>query len=102
MERNTLFYLKKATYPKLIKMLFANMGINVEPKTVSSLQDKHIEFGCQTLTDILGISNERPRVIEMKSIPIIDGFVYDKTISLHTNRHDFAHGAKIRIQNLLI
>jgi hypothetical protein len=52
MGRNTLFYLKKATYPKLIKMLFANMGINVELKTVSSLQDKHVEFSCQTLTDI--------------------------------------------------
>jgi len=70
-----LFYLKKATYPKLIKILFANMGINVEPKTVNSFQDKHAEFGCQTLTDILGISNERPKVIEMKSIPTIDGFV---------------------------
>jgi len=33
-------------------MLFANMGINVELKTVSSLQDKHVEFSCQTLTDI--------------------------------------------------
>ena len=66
------------------------------------MQDKQAEFGCQTLTDILGISNERPGVIEMKSIPIIDDFVYDKTISLHINRHDFAHGAKTKIQNLFI
>jgi len=33
----------------------------------------------------------------MKKIPIIDGFVYDKAIILHTSsRHDFAPRAKIK------
>jgi hypothetical protein len=47
------------------------MRINVESRIVSSLQDKHIEFDCQILTDILGISNEGPRVFEIKIIPTI-------------------------------
>jgi sulfopyruvate decarboxylase TPP-binding subunit len=47
------------------------MRINVESRIVNSLQDKHIEFDCQILTDILGISNEGPRVFEIKIIPTI-------------------------------
>lgn len=52
---STLFCLKKPTYPKLIKMFFANMRVNMKHKIVSSLQDKHIEFDCDTLDNILGI-----------------------------------------------
>ena len=69
---STLYYLKKPTCPKLIRMLFANMRINMESGIVSSLQNKHIEFDCDTLTKLLGIYNEGPRVLEVKSIPTIE------------------------------
>jgi hypothetical protein len=69
---STLYYLKKPTCPKLIRMLFANMRINMESRIVSSLQNKHIEFDCDTLTKLLGIYNEGPRVLEVKSIPTIE------------------------------
>jgi hypothetical protein len=69
---STLYYLKKPTCPKLIRMLFANIRINMESRIVSSLQNKHIEFDCDTLTKLLGIYNEGPRVLEVKSIPTIE------------------------------
>jgi hypothetical protein len=54
------------------------------------------------LENILGISNDRPHVFEMKIIPTIKGFVYDKVMIIHTRRHDFASGAKIKSQDLLL
>jgi len=57
-------------------MFFANMRINVEPMIVNSLQNKHIEFDCNTLAKILGISNEGPRMFEVKVIPTIERFTY--------------------------
>ena len=39
-----------------------NIRINVDSRVVSSLQDKHIEFDCQILVDILGISNKGPMI----------------------------------------
>jgi len=67
----------------------------VKPRIVSSLQDKLIEFDYDTLANILGISNEGP-------IPIIDGFVYNEAIILYIGWHDFAPGAKIKSQDLLL
>jgi len=43
---------------------------------VNSLQNKHIEFDCNTLAKILGISNEGPRMFEVKVIPTIERFTY--------------------------
>ena len=57
-------------------MFFANMRIKVEPMIVNSLQNKHIEFNCDILAKILGISNEGPRVFKVKVIPTIEGFTY--------------------------
>jgi hypothetical protein len=34
---HNMFHLKKPTYSKLVKMLFANMYINMEPRIVSHL-----------------------------------------------------------------
>ena len=65
--------MKKATYPKLIKMFFTNIRINIE----SRMQDKPIVFGCDTLGEILGISNEGSRVFKVKVIRTIERFVYN-------------------------
>jgi hypothetical protein len=48
-----LFHLKKLTYLKLIIMLFCKYVNQLEPKIVSHLQNKHIEFDCDTLGNIL-------------------------------------------------
>jgi hypothetical protein len=40
----------------------------MEPRIMSSLQDKPIKFNYDTLAEILGISNERPGVFELKII----------------------------------
>jgi hypothetical protein len=68
----------------------------------SSLQDKPIVFDCDTLSEILGISNEDPRVFKVKVIRIIEGFVYDDAIVLHTGRYDFSLREKIKNQYLLL
>ena len=74
----------------------------MKPRIVSSLQDKLIEFDYDTLANILGISNEGPIVFKIKIIPIIDGFVYNEAIILYIGWHDFAPGAKIKSQDLLL
>jgi hypothetical protein len=48
------------------------------------------------LENILGISNDRPHVFEMNIIPTIKGFVYDEVVIMHTRRHDFVPGAKLK------
>lgn len=58
------------------------------------MQDKPIVFDCDTLGEILGISNEGPRVFKVKVIRTIEGFVYDNAIVLHTGRYDFSLGEK--------
>jgi len=83
-------------------MFFANIKIDVEPRIFSSLQDKYTEFDCQILTNILGILNKGPRVFEIKIIPTIKGFIYNETIALHIGTLDFAPGAKIKSQDLLL
>jgi len=93
---HNLFYLKKLMYPKLIRMLFANMHINLEPRIFSHLQNKCIEFDCETLDNILGISNEEPRVFEVKIILTIVDFMYDEVIAQHTSQLDFTPGVKIK------
>lgn len=65
--------MKKAIYSKLIKMFFTNMRINIEPR----MQDRPIVFCCDTLGEILGISNEGPRVFKVKVIRTIERFVYN-------------------------
>jgi hypothetical protein len=54
------------------------------------------------LKSVLSISNERPRVFDMKIALTIEGFVYDDIVIMHTNRHDFASGAKIKSQDLML
>lgn len=72
----------------------------MESGIVSSLQNKHIEFDCDTLTKLLGIYNEGPRVLEVKSIP--RGFTYDGVAVLHAGRYNFSFEAKIKSQVLLL
>ena len=60
----------------------------------SSFQNKSIQFNCVILANILDISNDGCHVVKMKIIPIIDGFVYDDMVIMHTSRHDFAPDAK--------
>lgn len=50
----------------------------------------------------MSISNERPNVFDMKIAPTIEGFVYDDVLMMHTDRHDFASGAKIKSQDLML
>ncbi|KAF9682512.1 hypothetical protein SADUNF_Sadunf05G0116600 [Salix dunnii] len=50
----SLYEYKKPTYPKLMRMFFANMRVNVEPRIISTLQGNPIEFNCAELADILG------------------------------------------------
>jgi hypothetical protein len=38
----------------------------------------------------------------MKIAPTIEGFVYDDFVMMHTDRHDFASGAKIKSQDLML
>jgi hypothetical protein len=99
---STLYYFKKPTYPQLIRMFFANMRINMESMFVGSLQNKHIEFDCDTLTKILSIYNEGPRVFDVNSIPTIKGFTYDEVAVLHAGRYNFVFKAKIKSQVLLL
>jgi hypothetical protein len=47
-------------------MLFANMHINIKPKIVSHMKNKHIEFDCESLGNILSISNEGPEYLRLK------------------------------------
>lgn len=54
------------------------------------------------LKNILSITNERPNVFDMKIAPTIEGFVYDDFVMMHTDRHDFASGAKIKSQDLML
>ena len=98
----SLYEYRKPTYPKLMRMFFANMRVNVEPRIMSSLQGNPIEFNCAELADILGISNDGPRVFDIKVIPIIEGFSYDHAVALHTGNNGFAPGAKIKSQDLLL
>ena len=98
----SLYEYKKPTYPKLMRMFFANMRVNVEPRIISTLQENPIEFNCAVLADILGISNDGPRVFEIKIIPTIEGFIYDHAVALHTGNTEFAPGAKIKSQDLLL
>jgi hypothetical protein len=83
-------------------MFFVNMQINIEPGIVSHLQNKLIEFDCDTLWNILAISNEGPRLFKVKIIPTIGDFMYDKVVAQYTNRLDFTPGAKIKSHNLLL
>lgn len=96
MSWHNLFYLKRPTYPELIRMLFIDIRINLEPRICSHLQNKHIEIDCETLDNILGISNEEPSVFEVKIIPIKVDFMYDEVIAQHTGQLDFALGIKIK------
>ncbi|KAF9662218.1 hypothetical protein SADUNF_Sadunf18G0030400 [Salix dunnii] len=98
----SLYEYKKPTCPKLMRMFFANMRVNVEPRIISTLQENPIEFNCAVLADILGISNDGPRVFEIKIIPTIEGFIYDYAVALHTRNTEFAPGAKIKSQDLLL
>lgn len=66
------------------------------------MQDKPIVFDCDTLGEILGISNEGPKVFKVKVIRTIEGFVYDNAIVLHTSRYDFSLREKIKSQDLLL
>ncbi|KAJ6965911.1 hypothetical protein NC652_003709 [Populus alba x Populus x berolinensis] len=50
----------------------------MEPRIVNHLQNKRIEFDRDTLENILGVNNEGLRVYEVKSIPTIGDFMYDK------------------------
>jgi hypothetical protein len=88
--------MKKATYPSLIRMLLANMRTTFEPRIISILQNKAIEFNCEILANILGISNDGPHVFEMKIIPTIEKFLYDKVEIMHTGGYDFASSVKIK------
>ena len=74
----------------------------MEPRIVNHLQNKRIEFDRDTLENILGVNNEGLRVYEVKSIPTIGDFVYDKVIAQHNGQLDCALGAKIKIQDLLL
>ncbi|KAG5235412.1 Retrovirus-related polyprotein from transposon [Salix suchowensis] len=69
----SLYEYKKPTYPKLMRMFFANMRVNVEPRIISTLQGNPIEFNCAVLADILGISNDGPQVFEIKIIRPLKG-----------------------------
>jgi len=60
------------------------------------LINKLIEFDCETLDNILGISNEGPRVFEVKIIPTTVDFMYDEVIAQHPSQLDFALGVKIK------
>ena len=98
----SLYEYRKPTYPKLMRMFFANMRVNVEPRIMSTLQGIPIEFDCAELAEILGISNDGPRVFDIKIIPTIEGFSYDYAVALHTGNNGFAPGAKIKSQDLLL
>jgi len=74
----------------------------MEHRIFSSLQDKSIIFDCDTLGDILGISNKGSRVFEFKVILIIKGFVYNDVVVLYMGKYDFAPEAKIKNQDLLL
>ena len=50
----------------------------------------------------MSILNKGPRVFEIKIIPTIKGFMYNETIALHIGTLDFAPGAKIKSQDLLL
>jgi hypothetical protein len=88
--------MKKAIYPSFIRMLFGNMRTIFELRIMSNFQNKLIEFNYEILANILGISNDRPHVFEMNIIPTIKGFVYDEVVIMHTRRHDFVPGAKLK------
>jgi len=94
MGRSALFHLNNTTYPKLIKFFYTIMRINVEPRITSSLLNKHIEFDCETLGNILRISKEGPKVFEVQIIPTIGDFEYDEAVIMYTSRPDFAPKAK--------
>jgi len=96
MSWSTIYNMKKAIYPSLIRMFLANMRTTFEPRIMSSLQNKAIEFNCEILANILGISNDGPHVFEMKIIPTIKGFLYDKVEIMHTRGHNFASSVKIK------
>ncbi|KAG5223073.1 Retrovirus-related polyprotein from transposon [Salix suchowensis] len=76
----SLYEYKKPTYPKLMRMFFANMRVNVEPRIISTLQGNPIQLNCAVLADILGISNDGPQIFEIKIIPTIEGFIYDHAV----------------------
>jgi hypothetical protein len=88
--------MKKAIYPSFIRMLFGNMRTIIELRIMSNFQNKLIEFNYEILANILGISNDRPHVFEMKIIPTIEGFLYDKVEIMHTGGHDFTSSVKIK------
>jgi len=44
----------------------------------------------------LGISNEGPRVFEVKIIPTTVDFMYDEVIAQHPSQLDLALGVKIK------
>ena len=74
----------------------------MEPRIVSSLLNKYIEFDCETLGNILGISKKGSKVFEVKIISIIGDFGYDEVVIMHTRRHDFAPKAKNKCQEFLL
>jgi len=45
---------------------------------------------------------EGPTVYEVKIIPIIGDFVYDKVIAQHTDQLNFALGVKVKSYDLLL
>ena len=67
-----------------------------------AMKNNYIEFDYVTLAKILAISNEGPRVFEVKVILTIDGFVYDEDVIMHTGKHDFASGVKVKSQDLML
>jgi hypothetical protein len=74
----------------------------MEPRIVSHLQNKWIEFDCNTLGNILGINNEGPRLYKVKIIATIGDFMYDEVVAQYTDQLDFAPGVKIKSHDLLL
>ena len=54
------------------------------------------------LANMLGISNDRPHVFEMKVISTIEGYIYGEALIMHTRRENFAPDAKITSQDLML
>ncbi|KAF9663445.1 hypothetical protein SADUNF_Sadunf17G0050800 [Salix dunnii] len=81
---------------------FSNRAICVERGLGNDLSALGIDTLFAEIADILGISNDGPRVFEIKIIPTIEGFIYDYAVALHTGNTEFALGAKIKSQDLLL
>ena len=75
------------------------MSINVEPRIASSLLNKHIEFDCETLGNILGISKEGPKVFEVQIIPTIGDFEYDEALIMYTSRPTLLLKQRIKVRS---